>query len=227
MYGIYSFSLINIARLLQEIIRECKRGAGGLPVSVKTRIGFHEIDYHDWVLRLLDTEPEVLTVHARTRDEMSNCPAHWEVMGNIVHLARSTGSSALLLGNGDVKNLVEAREKVDLYGIDGVMIGRGLFGNPWLFQGHLDTSHISTSERLQVIRQHTEYFQQLLSEPGLVGFVRMKKFYGSYLRGIPNARHIRERFAHVRTPEDVYALVEECDKYLAAHEAATIDPMTA
>ncbi|GAB9467737.1 hypothetical protein Gpo141_00005073 [Globisporangium polare] len=211
-------ALILDPALAENIIRECKRGAGDLPVTVKTRIGFHKIDYKDWVLRLLGTEPEVLTIHGRTRDEMSKVPAHWDVIGDVVTLAKSVGSPALILGNGDVKSLVEAQQKVDKYGVDGVMLGRALFGNPWLFQGHVDTSHIPVKERLDAIRKHTEYFQELLAEPGLVGFPRMKKFYGAYFKGIPNARHVRDKIAHVRTADEFYQVLDDCVAYLETQE---------
>lgn len=187
-------------------------------MTVKTRIGFDKIEYRDWVLRLLANEPEVLTIHGRTRAEMSKVPAHWDVIGDIVSLAKSAGSSALILGNGDVKNLVEAREKVETYGVDGVMLGRALFGNPWLFQGHVDTSHVPVREKLAVIRQHTQYFQELLAEPKLVGFPRMKKFYGAYFKGIPNARHVRDRITHVRTTEEFYSVLDDCVAYLDAQD---------
>ncbi|TMW67337.1 hypothetical protein Poli38472_012453 [Pythium oligandrum] len=211
-------ALIQNPQLAQEIVRECKRGAGDLPVTVKTRIGFHEIAYRDWILRLVDSEPEVLTIHGRTRDEMSKVPAHWDVIGKVAHLVRSVGSTALVLGNGDVKNLVEAAQKTEEYGLDGIMLGRALFGNPWLFQGYPDTSHIPPREKLHVMRRHTEYFDELLGKPQLVGFARMKKFYSSYLKGMPNGRYIRERFAHVRSPEEVYAVIDEALNFLEEWE---------
>lgn len=170
------------------------------------------------MLRLLGTEPEVLTIHGRTRDEMSKVPAHWDAIGNIVNLAKSVGSPALILGNGDVKNLVEAKQKVDEFGVDGVMLGRALFGNPWLFQGHVDTTHIPVKEKLEVIRQHTRYFQTLLDEPNLVKFPRMKKFYGAYLKGIPNARQVRDKFAMVRSPDEAYQILDDCITYLESQE---------
>lgn len=207
-------ALILQPTVAEEIISECKRGAGDLPVSVKTRIGFHTIEYKDWILRLLGTEPEVLTVHGRTRDEMSKVPAHWDVIGDIVHLAKASGSPALILGNGDVLNLVEAQRKVDEYGVDGVMLGRALFGNPWLFQGHLDTSHVPVREKIEVIRRHTQYFEELLVEPKLVGFARMRKFYGSYLKGVPNARSIREKLAKVKSPQEAYEVLDGSIEYL-------------
>ncbi|RLN06172.1 hypothetical protein BBJ28_00010145 [Nothophytophthora sp. Chile5] len=211
-------SLILDPTLAVDIVAACKRGAGDLPVSIKTRIGFHHIEYKDWVLQLLASEPEVLTIHGRTRDEMSKAPAHWDVIGEIVTLAKTAGSPALILGNGDVQSIVEAKQKVDEYGVDGVMLGRALFGNPWLFQGRADTSHVSVKEKLEVIRRHTQLFQTLLREPGLVGFSRMKKFYGSYLKGVPNARQLRDRMGRVRTPEEVYAVLDEALDYLVTHE---------
>ncbi|KAF1775130.1 tRNA-dihydrouridine synthase, putative, C-terminal [Phytophthora cactorum] len=186
-------ALILQPDLAVDIVAACKRGAGDLPVSIKTRIGFHHIDYKDWVLRLLGTDPEVLTIHGRTRDEMSKVPAHWDVIGEVVTLAKSAGSPALILGNGDVGSLVEAQQKVDDYGVDGVMLGRALFGNPWLFQGYPDTSHVSVKEKL-------------------------KKFYGSYLKGVPNARQLRDRMSRTQTPQDVYTIIDEALEYLAIQE---------
>ncbi|KAF4321021.1 hypothetical protein BBO99_00005231 [Phytophthora kernoviae] len=204
--------------LAVQIVTACKRGAGDLPVTIKTRIGFHRIDYKDWVLRLLATEPEVLTVHGRTRNEMSKVPAHWDVIGEVVTLAKSAGSPALILGNGDVSSLVEAQQKVDEYGVDGVMFGRALFGNPWLFQGYQDNSHVCVKEKLEIIRRHTQLFQTMLADPGLVGFPRMKKFYGSYLKGVPNARHLRDRMARTQNAEDVYTILDEAIEYLVVQE---------
>ncbi|CAH0484898.1 unnamed protein product [Peronospora farinosa] len=211
-------ALILQPSLAMEIVAACKRGAGDLPVSVKTRIGFHHIDYKDWVLRLLATGAEVITIHGRTRDEMSKVPAHWDIIGEVATLAKSIGSSALILGNGDVENLVDARQKVDEYGVDGVMLGRALFGNPWLFQGYPNTTHVSVKEKLEVIRRHTQLFQELLAGPNLIGFSRMKKFYGSYLKGVPNARHLRDRMARTQTPEDVYYIIDEALEQLSTQE---------
>ncbi|DBA01266.1 TPA: hypothetical protein N0F65_010858 [Lagenidium giganteum] len=206
-----------------EIVRETKRGAGDVPVTIKTRIGFHHIDYNDWVLRLLGTEPEVLTIHGRTRDEMSKVPAHWDAIGDIVQIAKAAGSPALIFGNGDVQSLVEAKQKVDTYGVDGVMLGRALFGNPWLFHGYEGTAHVSVRDKLLVMRKHTQYFEELLSRPQLVGFPRMKKFYGSYFRGIPNARNVREKLAAARTPEDAYAILDDSIAYLDSSDPARDD----
>ncbi|KAF0745475.1 hypothetical protein Ae201684_000489 [Aphanomyces euteiches] len=189
----------------QAIIRACKES--GLPVSVKTRIGFKTIDYVDWVHRILDTEPEALTIHGRTRDEMSLVPAHWDAIGDIVHLVKDKRQSpCLVIGNGDVDSIPNALEKVHEFGVDGVMIGRGLFGNPWLFQGHRDATHFSVEERLHGLVRHTQHFETLLD--GKAPFHHVKKMYGSYLVGIPFAKHLKEALSATTRPHEVYPLVE-------------------
>jgi len=125
---------------------------------VKTRIGYHHIEYEDWIQVLLEEEPEALTIHGRTRDEMSLVPTHWDVIGEIAHLVKSKWkSNCLVIGNGDVKTLEEADEKVCVYGVDGIMFGRALFGNPWLFQRSRDA--VSVEERFQGLIHHTRNFE--------------------------------------------------------------------
>ena len=106
-------------------------GSGGLPVSVKTRIGYHQENLEEWLGALLETKPAAITVHARTRKEMSKVPARWKEVARAVELAR--GSGTLIIGNGDVIDLADARAKARETGADGVMLGRAIFGNPWLF----------------------------------------------------------------------------------------------
>ena len=131
-------ALMKNPKLAQEIIRETKRGAGKLPVSIKTRIGYNKNILSEWLLALLETEPAAIILHARTRKEMSSVPARWEVIADAVRIRDgydNTKNKTLILGNGDVKDLADAEEKIKATGADGVMIGRGIFGNPWLFAG--------------------------------------------------------------------------------------------
>lgn len=124
-------ALIKDFKLAQEIIRAAQDGAGGLPVSVKTRIGYGKDILEEWLGVLLETKPAAITVHARTRKEMSNVPARWETVSRAVKLAQNSGT--LIIGNGDVKDLADARVKAEETGADGIMLGRAIFGNPWLF----------------------------------------------------------------------------------------------
>ena len=105
----------------------------GIPVTVKTRLGYNTIDWK-WIRTLLELKLPALTVHMRTRKEMSDVPAHWELMPEVVKLRNEISPETLIIGNGDVMSLNDAREKTEKYGCDGVMIGRGIFGTPWLFE---------------------------------------------------------------------------------------------
>ena len=126
--------MIKNPPLAREIIRAAKRGAPNLPVSVKTRIGFNTDELDTWLPELLAEEPAVVTIHARTRKEMSAVPAHWDAVARAVLIRDSLGSKTLIVGNGDVKDIAHARQKVLETGCDGVMLGRAIYGNPWLFK---------------------------------------------------------------------------------------------
>jgi nifR3 family TIM-barrel protein len=125
-------SLMKNPELAKELVLAAKEGVENkIPVSVKTRIGFNSDELEDWLPSLIMAKPAAITVHARTKKEMSLVPANWDRVKRAVEIAQ--GSGVLILGNGDVKNLEEARARVAETGCDGVMIGRGIFGNPWLF----------------------------------------------------------------------------------------------
>lgn len=183
--------LIKNRDLAKELIAAAKES--GLPVSVKTRLGYNQIDL-TWVKDLLACKPAALTVHLRTRKEMSKVPAHWEVMGEIVKLAE--GSDVLILGNGDVKSLAEAREKCEQYACDGVMLGRAIFGNPWLFAEYEPT----LEERKAVLAEHIKLFTQLLPSKN---FAVMKKHFKAY---IPD-KDLRDKLMAAQTPEEALDLL--------------------
>ena len=125
-------AMIKNPPLAKEIIRAAKRGAGELPVSVKTRIGYASNEIPTWIPALLEEGIAALTIHARTRNEMSDVPARWEHVKEVVDIRNSLGFDTLILGNGDLKDLADAREKIAFAGCDGAMLGRAIFGNPWL-----------------------------------------------------------------------------------------------
>ncbi len=177
--------LIQDPVLAQALIVAAKEGvAGQIPVSVKTRIGFSASEIETWIPALLTVEPAVITVHARTKKEMSLVPAQWEHVARAVELAR--GSGVLILGNGDVKSVAEARVRVTETGCDGVMIGRGLFGNPWFFS---DTFPVSVAERLRVMCEHTDMYEELFLRKK--SFALMKKHYQAYVYGFDGAKELR------------------------------------
>lgn len=128
-------ALIRTPKLAQEIIHATKKGAGGLPVSVKTRIGYSKTEeMEEWMKYLLDTDIEALTLHARTKKEMSKVPAHWEKITEAVEVRNREKSKTLIIGNGDIKTREEGLARIQETGCDGIMVGRGAFGNPWWFK---------------------------------------------------------------------------------------------
>ncbi len=195
--------------LAQEIIRATKRGAGKLPVSIKTRIGYNKNSLNEWLPALLETEPAAITIHARTRKEMSSVPANWDVIADAVRIRDQYDNSknkTLILGNGDVKDLADAEAKIKATGADGVMIGRGIFGNPWLFNRKVDYAKISLAEKLRVMVEHTYLFEKLLVEHK--SFDIMKKHYKAYVNGFDGAKELRIKLMEgAKTAADVERIV--------------------
>src|SRR5437762_2689631 len=146
--------LINNRPRAKEIIDATKEGAAGsIPVSVKTRLGFRTIDF-EWIQFVLEQKPAVLTIHLRTVSEMSKVPAHWDRLKTVVEMRDALSSETLIIGNGDIKSLNEARQKVAEAGADGAMVGRGIFNNPYLFSDTMTLSDKTPEEKLQLLLDH-------------------------------------------------------------------------
>jgi tRNA-dihydrouridine synthase len=180
-------ALIKNPPLARELIRAAKRGAGDMPVSVKTRIGYNTDELSTWLPELLAENPAVITIHARTRKEMSDVPARWEHIAHAVRIRDELGSKTLIVGNGDVKHLNDARAKAEETGCDGVMIGRGSFGNPWLFAEREIPP--SPQERMRALIEHIELFQTSLS--GSTSDAVMKRHFKAYIGGWDGAAELR------------------------------------
>lgn len=180
---------IKNPELAQTIVRAALEGvrADGkepIPVSVKTRIGFNEDELETWLPALLEVKPAVITLHLRTKKEMSKVPAHWERMARAVEIAR--GSGTLILGNGDVRDMVDAEQKVAETGADGVMFGRAIFGNPWLFDRG---KQVTVRERIESAVAHTKLFEETWGSTK--SFELMKKHYQAYINHFPLAKELR------------------------------------
>ena len=178
-------ALINEPALAQDIIRATQEGAGTIPVSVKTRLGFSKDTLEEWLPILLETKPAAITVHGRTRKEMSKNPARWNRIKDAVEIAK--GSGVLIIGNGDVTSLDDARQKAQETGVDGVMLGRAIFGNPWLF--HKEGLVPTLEEKLLAMVEHTQLFEQTWGDTK--SFELMKKHYKAYVNGFDGAKALR------------------------------------
>jgi nifR3 family TIM-barrel protein len=195
----------------RAIIQAAKRGArsgeaGGIPVSVKTRLGYNQDELEEWLPAILAESPAALTLHARTRKDMSKVPARWDRIKRAVEIRNELGVDTLIIGNGDALSLADAQVKVDETGADGVMLGRAIFGNPWLFHPEKDISNVSLQERLRVMVEHTKLFVELLP---FKNFAVMKKHYKAYVNTFPGAVELRAELMEQNSPEEIEEIVEK------------------
>ena len=188
-------AMIKNPGLAKEIIRAAK--VAGLPVSVKTRIGYNKNEIETWIRAILGEDVAVLTVHLRTRKEMSKVPAHWDLMNRVVEIRNEMGKETLIFGNGDVVDLDDARRKVQETGCDGVMLGRAIFGNPWLFSGNMPT----LEEKLKVMIEHTKRFEEVLVKHK--NFAIMKKHYKAYVHGFDGAKELRVKLMEAENAKEI------------------------
>lgn len=204
-------ALINNPELAIQIIAATKKGADGkIPVSVKCRIGFNKILTEQWCGLLLDQDIDALIVHGRTTKEMSKVPAHWEEIGKVVQLRNEKKKETAIIGNGDVLSREQGLALAKTYGLDGIMIGRGIFHNFWIFDKN-QKEH-SPEERMEILLDHTRTFIEDWGETK--HFAILKKFYKIYASGFEGAVDLRVKLMECSTPEEVELVVK---KYLAEH----------
>ncbi len=197
--------------LSAEIIKATKEGAGDIPVSVKTRIGFDKVETEDWASFLLEQGIAALTIHGRTAKQMSKVSADWNEIGKVVKLRDEIAPSTIVIGNGDVLSYQEVIEKSKRYGVDGVMIGRGIFQNPWVFEK--EKRFHSKEERIKLLILHIKLFEKRwkgkLPDYRYKGkFQVLKKFFKIYIRDFNGASDLRQRLMECNFPEEVYKIDE-------------------
>jgi nifR3 family TIM-barrel protein len=195
-------AMIKNKESAKAVIEAAREGASPLPVSVKTRIGYNKNQIDEWIVFLLEQKLPALTVHLRTRKEMSDVPAHWEIMKDIVSLRDKISPRTLIIGNGDIQSIEQAREKVKETGCDGVMIGRGIFGNPWCFSGKIPT----TKEKIMVLIEHTNLFEKLLGD--IKNFAIMKKHFKAYISGWEGAKELRMQLMETNSAGEVEKILK-------------------
>ncbi|HEY4490756.1 MAG TPA: tRNA-dihydrouridine synthase [Acidobacteriota bacterium] len=193
-------NLMKYPELAQAIIRAAKEGAGGVPVSVKTRLGWNDNELETLLPALLKVEPAVITIHARTRKELSLVPARWEHVERAVEIRNAKGST-LIFGNGDVSSVADGLKKAKETGCDGVMIGRAIFGNPWLFARH--SPQILPKDKIEVLSEHTKLFEQLMPHKN---FSVMKRHFKAYVAGWEGAKELRMKLMNARNASEVTSI---------------------
>ena len=214
--------LMQTPQLATELITAAKRGAPNLPVSVKTRLGYNKDILEEWLPALLGAEPAAIIVHARTRKEMSKVPARWERVKRAVEIRNKYQGETLIIGNGDLKDLADAEQKIKESGADGAMLGRAIFGRPWLFAeekfseksigGGGQREHFGDKDffqevfrRLNILVEHTKLFEELLGD--IKNFAIMKKHFKAYVEGFPGAKELRMQLMETTNAAEVEGVI--------------------
>ncbi|WP_206166581.1 tRNA dihydrouridine synthase [Mammaliicoccus sciuri] len=188
-----------------EIIQAAK--AGGLPVSVKTRLGYYDIEeWRDWLKHVFEQDIANLSIHLRTRKEMSKVDAHWELIEAIKNLRDEIAPNTLLTINGDIPDRQTGLELAEKYGIDGVMIGRGIFNNPFAFEK--EPREHTSKELLDLLRLHLTLFDKYATSETRQ-FKSLRRFFKIYVRSMRGASELRHQLMSTETTDEVRALLDE------------------
>lgn len=195
-------ALILDPKRAKEIIDASKEGAKNLPVSVKTRIGFNEISYEKWIGELVSAKPAAITIHGRTKKELSKVPAHWDIIGKSAEIIKEAGIYAI--GNGDVLSVNQGLELAQKYNLDGIMVGRGVLGNPWFFSG---IKEVSSNQRLKALLYHAQMFEKYLL--GIKPFTHLRKHIKGYVSNFDGAKELRVKLMEANNAADLSKIINE------------------
>jgi tRNA-dihydrouridine synthase len=199
-------ALIDNPSLAAEMIQATKDGAGDLPVSVKTRIGFRKKCTLEWSGFLLDHDIAALTIHGRIAKDMSDVPADWDEVGKVAALRNEMGVRTLVIGNGDVESMAQVVDFHGRHGVDGAMVGRGIFHNPFLFAKDASSfDELPFEAKASLLREHVALYRRTWGDKK--NFNVMKKFVKVYIRGFEGASHIRGELMEAASYTDMLRLL--------------------
>jgi len=210
-------ALMKTPSLARELIKAARRGAElekkKLPISIKTRIGYNKNEIETWLPELLAETPVAITVHARTRKEMSKVTARWDVIARAVEIRDEAKSRTLIVGNGDVLSIDDAQKKAKETSVDGVMLGKAIFGNPSLFSNSRELENRDdprvVAKILFIAVEHTKLFEELFVGSPTSGknFSIMKKHYKAYVNGFGGAKELRMKLMDAENAKEVEGIV--------------------
>lgn len=199
-------ALIKNPELAIEIIKATQGGAAGkVPVSVKTRLGFNEVDF-GWHELLLQQDLAMLTIHGRTRKEMSKVPARWELINTVREMRDRLAPQTFIVGNGDVESREQGLELAEKYQLDGIMIGRGIFHDPFVFAPQGIWAQFGREERIALYTKHVELFAATWTEADR-RIATLSKFCKIYINGFDGAKELREQLMATSSTEELLNLL--------------------
>lgn len=211
-------AMIKNPDLAISVIKACKDarrdfGNEDFSVSVKTRVGYNSVELDSWIPLLLEQELDLITIHARTRKEMSKVEANWDYIKTVVRMRddwaknNPNKTAPLIFGNGDVLSVEDGYKKCEDSNADGAMIGRAMFGNPWFFKDIEKKFEPTREDRLKTLIRQVEVFDRELGD--VKSFAVMKKFFKTYMNGFEDAKEIREKIMGMESAEEVTEFLRE------------------
>lgn len=204
-------ALMNDRPLTEAIIKATKKGLNNkLPISVKTRTGFNEVDY-SWPEFLLNQGIDMLTIHGRTKKQKSKVPADWEVIGEIRKIRDRMSPDTLIVGNGDVMSRSQGIELAKKHKLDGIMIGRGIFQDPYVFSKKSDWNKVTPEKRLELYKKHVNLFKETYKDNERPIYT-LNKFCKTYISGFDGAKELREKLMKCSSAEELLNKLELATK---------------
>ena len=197
-------ALTNNRDLARDIIQATKDGASNLPISVKTRLGYNEVDL-TWHQFLLEQDLSMLSIHGRTKKQMSKVPANWETIGEIRKLRDKIAPTTLIVGNGDVTSRQEGEELAKKYSLDGIMIGRGVFEDPYAFAEQSPWLSLIKEDRIKLFKKHISLFKEVWGDTKPVKI--LNKFCKIYINNFDGAKELREKMMAASNLEELMGFV--------------------
>ncbi len=195
---------MNNPGLVSELIRALKEGSGGLPVSIKTRLGIKSLLTGTWIKFLLEQDLAALTIHGRTATELSKTPVHWDEIQKAVQIRNEIAPQTLLIANGGIMNLEEGRGKASKYGVDGIMMGKAIFSDPWVFE-KIPQKH-TNKEHLELLLKHTKMFTE--EYPEKHKFNVIKKFFKIYVKSFRGSNKLKIALMETKNYQEVEGIIK-------------------
>lgn len=204
--------LIRHPETAAQIIQAAK--AGELPVSVKTRLGYTYVDeWKEWLTHILEQDIVNLSIHLRTKKEMSNVDAHWELIPEIKKLRDKIAPQTLLTINGDIPDRQTGMKLVEQHGVDGIMIGRGVFKNPFAFEK--EPKIHSSEELLNLLRLHLDLHDQYSKDLDVRPFKTLRRFFKIYVKEFKGASELRNQLMTTESTDEVRAILSKIDSSMS------------
>lgn len=200
-------ALIHNRELAGEIIDAVQKAAGDdFPVSVKTRLGVKEIDY-SWIEFVLNKKLNMLTIHGRTVKEMSKVPAHWDEVQKVRELRDTLSPATLIVGNGDVLNRAQGEALAEEHRLDGIMIGRGIFHDPFVFAKKSPWPNLSKTQKIELYTQHVKLFAETWKDHNR-RVQTLNKFCKIYINDFPNSKDLREKLMAAESTDELLKILQ-------------------